>query len=315
MKAIRVHNFGDPEVLQLEEVEDLQPSAGQVLIQVKAAGVNPVETYIRSGAYPMRPPLPYTPGTDAAGEVVRAGPAVEGFRPGDRVYASGTETGAYAAQALCRPEQLHPLPELVQFEQGAALGIPYGTAYRALFQRAHAREGESVLIHGASGGVGLAAVQLARAAGLKVTGTAGSEEGARLVMQQGAEQVLRHDQPGYLDGADGSFDLVLEMLANENLPRDLAALRRGGRIVVIGSRGTVEIDPRMIMVREAAVYGMVLFNAPPEDLRSAYEAIDRALESGDIRPVIDRALPLQEAPEAHRLVMGSGSKGKIVLIP
>jgi NADPH:quinone reductase len=154
MKAIRVHQFGGPEVMQLKNVADPEPGPNQVLIHVRAIGVNPVETYIRAGRYPNLT-LPFTPGTDAAGEVAATGAAVRHVSIGARVYySSGSVTGAYANMTICEAADVHPLPDNASFAEGAALGIPYGTAWRALFQRARAIPGETLLVHGASGGVG-----------------------------------------------------------------------------------------------------------------------------------------------------------------
>ena len=175
MKAIRVDRFGGPEVLELVEVPDLQISAGQILVQIRAIGVNPVETYIRAGTYARKPPLPYTPGSDGAGIIVAADGS--NLKAGDRVFLSGSISGTYAEAAVCEPDQVHPLPEVTTFAQGAAMGIPYATAYRGIFHRGDMRSGETLLVHGASGGVGTAAVQLAHGAGIKVFGTAGSREG------------------------------------------------------------------------------------------------------------------------------------------
>src|SRR5437588_1719212 len=136
MKAIRVHEFGGPEVMQLEEVPDLVAGPGQVVVRVNAIGVNPVDAYIRSGQYPLKPTLPYTPGMDAAGVVDSIGDEVTGAEVADSVYVAGTISGAYAQQALCSESQIHRLPLQITFEQGAAIGVPYATAYRALFQRA-----------------------------------------------------------------------------------------------------------------------------------------------------------------------------------
>jgi NADPH2:quinone reductase len=136
MKAIRVSEFGGPEVLTVEEVPDPKPDSNQVLVRVKAAGVNPVDTYIRAGVYARKPNLPYTPGTDAGGIVEAIGSGVKGLKAGDRVYTNGSITGVCAELALFEPSRVHPLPQKVSFAQGAALGVPYGTAYRALFQRA-----------------------------------------------------------------------------------------------------------------------------------------------------------------------------------
>lgn len=319
MRAIRVHQFGGPEVMKLDEVPDLRPAADEVVVRVKAAGVNPVDAYVRSGTYAVKPSLPYTPGWDAAGTVETAG-ASAGFKPGERVYIAGTSSGAYAEQALCKAHLAHPLPERVTFEQGAAIGVPYATAYRALFHRARAEAGESVLVHGATGGVGIAAVQLARAAGMRVIGTAGTDRGRKLVEDEGAHHVLNHRAPGYLGqissltGGKG-VDVIIEMLANVNLGTDLTVLARGGRVVVVGSRGPVEINPRETMGRDAAILGMTLLNASPAELASIHAALVAGLENGALRPVVGQHIPLGEAPRAHQAVMEPGAYGKIVLAP
>lgn len=320
MKAIRINEFGGPNVLKLEEVPEPRPSAGQVLVRVRAAGVNPVDTYIRSGAHAVKPALPYTPGLDAAGEVAAVGEGVARFQAGQRVYTAGSLTGTYAELTLCQESQCHPLPERVTFAQGAGVFTPYATAYRALFQRAQAQPGETVLVHGASGGVGTAAVQLARAAGLHVVGTAGTEEGQRLVTEQGAHEVLDHRTPDYLERLGGltggrGVDVILEMLANVNLDRDLGALALGGRVVVIGSRGTVEINPRQLITRDASILGLTLFNMSPRESAGIHAALGAGLEAGTLRPVVGRELPLAEAARAHEEVLKPGAYGKIVLIP
>ena len=319
MKAIRVQEFGGPEVLKFQEVPDLQPGKGQVLVQVRAAGVNPVETYIRTGTYAMKPTLPYTPGNDAAGVVKSVGEGVTTVKPGDRVYTSGSLTGTYAEETLCTEAQVHPLPPNVSFEQGAALGTAYSTAYRALFQRGGGRKGEEVLIHGASGGVGTAAVQLASAAGMLVTGTASSAAGMKLIIEQGANHAANHASAGYLDdlmqltGGRG-FDLVIEMLANKNLQNDLGLLAKKGRVVVVGNRGTIEINPRDTMSREADIRGMTLFAASEAELRDIHAGLRAGLENGTLKPVIGTKIPLAEAARAHEEIMKhSGTLGKMVL--
>ncbi len=334
MRAVRVHTFGGPEVLRLEEVADPRPPGeGEVLVRLHAAGVNPVETYVRSGQYAALPALPYTPGNDGAGVVeavgaarsdgaARAGGAGQSPAPavGDRVYTSGSLTGTYAAAALCPAGHVHPLPAATSFAAGAALGVPYATAYRALFQRGQARTGDLVLIHGASGGVGLAAVQFAAAAGLTVHGTAGSAAGRDLVTAQGAAGVADHGAPGYaeellaLTGGRG-YDVIVEMAAHAGLADDLGLLARGGRVVVVGSRGPAEIAPRDLMSRDADVRGMLLFIAAPHELAEAYTAIGAGLESGTLHPVIARELPLEKASSAHREIMAGPALGKLVLVP
>jgi NADPH2:quinone reductase len=320
MKAIRVHEFGPPEVMQLEETPGLTPGEGEVVVKLHAAGVNPVDTYIRSGTYRPDLPLPYTPGSDGAGIVSAVGPGVSHRQVGQRVYVARSLSGTYAEEVLCREFQTHPLPEGISFGQGAAIGVPYGAAYRSLFQRARAVAGEFVLVHGASGGVGIAAVQLARAAGLRVIGTAGTKEGEELVLAQGAHHVLNHHQEGYLDRLQEltcgmGVDVVLEMLANVNLDKDLGVVAKGGRIVVIGSRGRVEIDPRKAMAKESEILGMMLYNANEKEQASMHAAFFEGLSNGTLRPVVSRELPLAEAAAAHHAVIEASTFGKIVLIP
>ena len=320
MNAIRVHEFGDPEVMKLEEVDAPKPGTGQVLVKVQAAGVNPVDCYIRSGLYPLKPALPFTPGMDAAGTVESVGEGVTRMKPGDRVYVAGTVSGSYAEKTLCDGSRVFPLPQNISFAQGAALGVPYGAAYRALFHRAKAIPGEVVLVHGASGGVGIAAVQLARAAGMQVIGTAGTERGRQLVREQGAHHVCDHQSPDHMKQI---FDLtekrgvevILEMLANVNLGKDMGIVAQDGRVVVIGSRGTVEIDPRDVMRRDAAILGMVLMNASESDICRIHAALGAGLENGILRPVIGKEFPLSEGPRAHHEIMESVAYGKIILVP
>ncbi len=324
MQAILAREFGGPEVLKLEEVPDPRAGAGQVRVRIHAVGVNPYDTYMRSGAYAIKPDLPYTPGADAAGVIDQVGDGVPGLKAGDRVYVSGTTLGkahgAYAQFAVCAPEQVHRLPERITFTQGAGLFVPYVTAWRALFGRANTRAGDTVMIHGASGGVGVAATQFAVAAGAIVIGTAGSDEGVAMVKAQGAQHAINHKTAGYLDqitAASGGRgpDIILEMLANVNLDHDLTVVAPGGRVVVIGNRGRVEIDARKIMTKDVSVFGLALWGIPPDEIRRAHAAIIAGLESGALNPVVGTEMPLRDAAKAHQQVMEPGAKGKIVLIP
>jgi len=324
VQAILAREFGGPEVLKLEEVPDPVAKAGQVRVRIRAIGVNPYETYMRSGAYAIKPELPYIPGADAAGVVDAVGDGASAWNVGDRVYISGTAIhkayGAYAQLAVCNADQVHRLPDRISFAQGAGLFVPYVTAWRALFGRANTRAGDVVMIHGASGGVGSAATQFAVSIGAIVIGTAGSDEGLALVQRQGATFTFNHRNPNYLDeitrttGGRGP-DVILEMLANVNLDNDLTVIAPGGRIVIIGNRGRIEIDPRKIMTKDAAVFGMALWGVPADEIRRAHEAIVAGLESGALSPVVGTEMPLADAAKAHVKVMEPGARGKIVLIP
>ena len=324
MKSIRVHDFGAPNVMRLEDLPDPQPGPGDVVVRIRAAGVNPVDAYVRTGTYVRKPPLPYTPGSDGAGDVEVIGASVNGFARGDRVYVAGFGNspggaGTYAELALCSPSQLYHLPARVSYAQGAALGVPYATAYRALFHRAAARPAETVLVHGATGGVGIAVVELARAHGMRVIGTGGTDAGIAAARAHGADVVVNHGAPSYTDeimratGGRG-VDVVIEMAAHINLDRDLSLLAKYGRIVVVGNRGRIEIDPRQAMGRDAANFGMTLFNASDRDVAEIHAALVAGLSNGTLNPVVGRELPLAEAARAHEAVLAPGALGKIVLL-
>lgn len=320
MKAIRVNKFGGPEVLELAEVPRPAPGAGQVLIRVHAAGVNPYETYMRAGAYPLLPPLPYTPGSDGAGVVEAVGEGVKKVKPGDRVYTAKTLSGTYAEFALALEEQVRPLPAGISFSQGAGVWVPYGTAYHALVHSARARAGETALVHGASGGVGIACLQLARAMGLTVYGTAGTPRGLALASKEGAEKAFDHGKAGYTEeimeatGGRGA-DIVLEMLANVNLAKDTKLLALNGRVIVIGNRGETTIDARELMSRRGSIRAFTLWAITPEEEKEIHSGVEAGLGNGALRPVVGRELPLAEAARAHKEIMEPGAAGKIVLIP
>lgn len=320
MKAIVVHQFGGPEVLKLEEVPTPKPAAGQVLVRIHAAGVNPYDTYMRAGTYAVKPPLPYTPGSDGAGLIEAVGEGVKKVKPGDRVYTARTLTGAYAQYALTLEEQVHSLPEKISFGQGAGVWVPYGTAYHALYHSAEARASETVLVHGGSGGVGCAAVQMARAMGLTVLGTAGTQKGVDLVKREGAHQVFDHSKAGYQDEimkatAGRGVDIVLEMLANVNLSADLKLLAINGRVIIIGNRGEITINPRDLMMRRASARGFTLWAITPAEEAQIHAGLIAGLENGTLKPIVGKEMPLGEAARAHKEILEPGAAGKIVLVP
>ncbi|KFV02709.1 Quinone oxidoreductase, partial [Pterocles gutturalis] len=321
MRAVRVLQFGGPEVLTLQRgVAVPEPRDNQVLIKVRACGVNPVETYIRSGSYARKPALPYTPGTDVAGVVEGVGEQVTAFKKGDRVFTTGTISGGYADYAVAAADRVFPLSDKLDFKQGAAIGIPYFTAYRALFQKGRAKAGERVLVHGASGGVGIATCQIARACGLKVLGTAGTEEGMSMVLRSGAHQVFNHREANYLDkikehtGMEG-VDIIVEMLSNINLAADLQLLSCGGRVMVVGCRGPVEINPRDTMSKESSIIGVSLFLATEEERRECASALLDGIEAGWLKPMVGSEYPLEKAAQAHEdIIHSAGARGKMVLV-
>jgi NADPH2:quinone reductase len=318
MRAIVVEKFGGPEVLVLGQRPELRHGAEQILVRLHTAGVNPVDGYIRSGNYGKLPALPYTPGMDGAGVVEAVGGQLRGYRKGQRVYLSGSLTGTYADSCLCLPTQVHTLPPQLSFEEGACIGIPYATAAYALFYRGGLKKGQSVLIHGATGGVGIAAVQLAKRAGLRVFATGGTETGRLLLVGNGADHVFDHHQPGYqqeiLECTQGEgVNTIVEMLANVNLGRDLPLLAQGGCVVVVGSRGPVQIQPRDLMTREADIRGAMILQAPSGVMARIHSDLLSGLTDSTLKPVIRAVFALEQASDAAALQVQPGAAGKIVL--
>jgi NADPH2:quinone reductase len=324
MKAIRAHSFGGPDVLKLEDVDDPIPGPGEVVIDVRAAGVNPADTYMRNGTYAIAPKLPYIPGGDAGGVISAIGPGVREFKVGDPVFVgtalSFDMTGCYAEKVKRKASEVLPLPKGVSLAAAAAFGVSYTTAHYALFERGGARAGETVFIHGASGSVGTSAIQLAKRAGLKVVGSGGTAKGLELIVKEGADLAVDHSKQGYLDevkrftGGKGP-ELILEMLANVNLAADMELAAKFGRIVVIGNRGEITINPRLAMMKELDIRGIALWNATPEQVRPMMKDILAGVADGALRPVIGKKMPLAEAAAAHVAVLQPGAYGKIVLVP
>ncbi|XP_053646850.1 quinone oxidoreductase isoform X2 [Cherax quadricarinatus] len=318
MRGVIVRQFGGVEQMKIENDFPV-PSVGdkQVLIKVHTSGVNPVDTYIRGGQYAKLPELPHIPGRDAAGMVHSIGSRVTKFKPGDRVFSSYNSQFGTLAEFTCADEsRVFPLDEKLTFLQGAGLGIPYFTAYRALFQKAHAKKGERVLVHGASGAVGLAAVQIGKAHGMYVAGTAGTQEGLDLVTQFGADEVFNHRDKNYISQIQSGekFDVILEMLANVNLGKDLTLVKPQGRTIVIGSRGTVSVDPRNLMITESSVIGMALATAPPDEWDELTAGVVKGVKAGWVKPVVDKVYTLEEAGKAHYDIINSkGAKGNLVV--
>ncbi|WP_195269553.1 NADPH:quinone reductase [Eubacterium sp. 1001713B170207_170306_E7] len=320
MKAIIVSSFGDEEVLKYQETATPVPAAHEVRVKMEAVGVNPVETYIRSGHYPALPTLPYTPGNDGAGIVDAVGEDVERLKEGDRVFVAAAlarhNSGTYAEYVVCDAGAVRPLPESLSFSEGAALGTPGLAATYALYSKAKLKPGETVFIHGASGGVGSLAVQLARRTGAYVLGTAGNPEGMALVKKLGAHRAFNHNSPDYIEaikqetGGQGP-NVIIEMVANVNLMKDMELLAKYGRVVIVGNHGTIEFDPRAAMTKDAVVMGMNIGNMPEKAYTANLYALSAAMESG-LHTVIGKELPLCRAAQAHREV-SEGKSGKVVL--
>lgn len=323
MKAIQIKEFGGPEVLNVVEIPEPIPAANEVRVLVHAAGVNPNEAYARTGTYGAYiPELPYTPGFDGAGVIDMLGEGVTGFKPGDRVYIGGfmakRNTGTYAEKVVVDAASVHPLTDELTFEQGASLGIPGLAAYQSVVLRAQVKEGDTVLIHGGSGAVGLTAIQIAKALGAKVIGTASTEEGRKLIRALGADVAMPHVVNGqYADIMAATDqqgpDVIIEMLANQNLETDLEIARNNARIVILGSRGSIQIDPRHTMTKALSILGMSAINLDAAETAAAYAALTQLVDEGEILPLVGDVLDLEKASEAHEQILTKKGNGKLVL--
>ena len=312
-QRVIVKEFGGPEVFQVEsfDVFDLLISScrpDQVVVKNFAFGVNPVETYIRSGLYDPLPSLPYTPGTDGSGEIVHVG-SETGFTVGDRVWVTGSVSGTYAQYCVCFVSDVHPLPANLSFDQGAALGIPYRTAYRALVRFGCAKRGESVLVHGASGAVGVATLQIAKQLGMyPIVATCSSDSAAGMLAAAGATEVVRHGCCPVL------VDVVIENLANKNLGSDFKTIKKHGRIVIVGNRGETTVNPRDLMRSEGVVTGFVGAGSL-EDKANADSFIQVGIETLALQPVVGHTFSLAEIAAAHTEIISHsmGSRGKLIV--
>eukprot|EP01060_Flectonema_neradi_P030700 TRINITY_DN4509_c0_g1_i1.p1 TRINITY_DN4509_c0_g1~~TRINITY_DN4509_c0_g1_i1.p1 ORF type:complete len:347 (+),score=64.81 TRINITY_DN4509_c0_g1_i1:75-1043(+) len=318
-RAIVMTETGGPEVLKLRDVAMPVPGKTQVRIEVHAVGVNPVETYWRSGTAGRNPKLPYTPGRDAAGKVHCVGSDVKGLKVGDRVFTTGAATGTYSHHCLADQNDVHLLPDDVSYDAGASLGTPALAAYRAVFTRGQAKSGEKILIHGASGGVGLIAIQLAKTHGMYVVGTADNQRGVDLIKSVGCDEGFIHNEKGYFEKVKkaGPYNLIVEVIANINLANDLSAAAKNGRVVIVGSRGEVKINPRDIMVKELDVRGLFLTTQTLEEKREAVAKLTAGLSQKTLKPVVSEVLNLDEAARAHIRVIQreEGIIGKIIMRP
>ncbi len=319
MRAVQVHQFGTPEVLKVEEIPAPTPNPGQVLIRVHAAGVSPLDTYVREQSHGAPTPfLAYIPGFEAAGVIEVVGEGVTKFKTGDRVYVN-TFLGAYAEFIVHDAESVYPLPSNTSFAQATAAVNSYPTAYYALFNLAKAKPGETVFVHGASGAVGSAAVQIARAYGLKVVGSAGSQQGLELIEKEGAHFTVNHREPGYLDKAleftDGKgFDVILEMNATKKLADDVNLIAPFARIIIIGGTdGAVNLDPTPLLWKGASIIGLYIGLATPQESARIHAAIYAGLENGTLRPAVAQEFALSEVAKSHETVRLANSSGKVVL--
>lgn len=323
MKAMRLAEFGSPENLRLEEAPDPELREGHVVIRVKATGINPADLVRMSGKYPQPLPLPYIPGTDVAGEVEAIGAGVGHVRVGERVFGRSLNGGGYAEKACLPTNEIFPLPENLSFAEGAAIPVPFYTAYVALHHKAQLKEGETVLISAGGGGVGVAAIQLAKAAGARVITTVGSQEKAERTKELGADIALNYKEQDFAAEVqsltDGKgVDVIIENVAADNFAQDFSALGRHGRIVLIGT-GTGKAPESTFMTgaalfKEATIYGMALPNSVAL-IPDIANALIPLFADQKVKAMVHKSYPLVEAQQALRDLVAGKVFGKLVLAP
>ena len=330
MKAAYVEQPGPAESIRYGDLPDPQPGEGQVLVRVGAVAVNPVDTYIRSGAIDMGQPMPFVVGCDLAGTVEAVGPGVDEFTVGDRVWGSNQgllgRQGTFSELAAVDACWLYPTPDGVSDRDAAATALVAITAHLGLVRDANVRAGEIVFVHGGSGGVGSCVIQIAKALGARVVATAGSEEKAEACRQLGADCVINYKMED-VDEAIRAFtpdgvDVWFETLREQDLVQVVSHLRMRGRLVLMAGRDATPVFPvGPFYVKDCRVFGFAMFNAPPEEQRRAAADINTWLAAGKLRAKIGRVMKLAETASAHQLQeentlqMAGTLAGKIVLEP
>ncbi len=322
MRAVVCRELSGPQSLSVEEAPDPRPGPGEVAVAVAAAGVNFADTLMVAGKYQEKPELPFTPGLELAGTVTALGEGVTGVAPGDRVIGL-VDRGAFAEVALVRAEDVYPIPDSMDFDIAAGFPITYGTAHGALVWRAGLKSGETLLVHGAAGGVGLATVEVGKALGAEVIATAGGPEKLEIARAHGADHLIDYrsedirERVKALTGGRGA-DVVFDPVGGEVFMASLRAVAWGGRLLVIGfAAGKVpEIPANLLLVKNLAVLGLywgAYRQKAPDLLRSQFETLTGWFAEGRLQPLVSHRLDLEEAAQALDLLLTRKATGKVVL--
>jgi NADPH2:quinone reductase len=320
-QAIVVEEYGDESVLTVHTKEITNPKNTQVLVKIMAAGINPVDTYHRSGGQGYGPKLPFVPGLDGSGIIEEIGDSVSKFKNGDRVYFCALRlVGSYQQYVVLEEDEVSPLSDELNFAEGAALFVNYATAYQALVLNSQAQKDQCCFIHGASGGVGVAAIQWGKSLGLTIIASAGTNEGMKFIRDQGVDLAVNHKDPRHyseiLDFTESKgVDIIIEMAAHINLTKDCSIVKPRGKIVIIGSRGELAFSPRLLMSKDLSVTGQSLFNLSDGERLQCVEALNKAVSEKKLKPIIQQTYPLEQTRQAHKDVMLRPKMGKLILLP
>lgn len=323
MRAVLCREWGGPDDLAVEEIEPPRPGPGEVRIAVHAAGANFADTLYIAGKYQVRPPRPFVPGGEAAGEVIETGAGVSRVRPGDRVVAANP-WGAFAEEMVVPESTVFPLPEGVDYAVAAAIPVVYGTDLHALADRARLAKGETLLVHGAAGGIGLAAVELGVRMGAEVIGTVGAGDKMEVVREYGAVQVINYrtesirDRVRELTGGEG-VDVILDPVGGDAFDQSMRCIAWGGRLLVVGfASGRIpELKANLALLKGCAVIGVnwpEYVHRDPGHFQEQMATMLGWCAAGELRPRIDRTLPLEETPAALKALLARSASGKIVIM-
>jgi NADPH2:quinone reductase len=324
MKAIVVDRWMEPEDLKVQEYAEPEITRGMLGIDVKAAGCNFFDILLVQGKYQAKPPFPFVPGGEVAGVVREVGPETEGFRVGDRVMGA-IPTGGYAERAAIPAIAAYRFPDKMSFEEAAGFPIVYPTSYAGLVYRANLQAGETLLVHAAAGGVGIAAVQIGKALGARVIGTAGSDDKLERVKAEGADFTINYKTDDWVqkvrDLTDGKgADVIYDPVGGDILDRSLKCIAWNGRLLVIGfASGTIpEIKANRILLKNIAVVGLhwgAYAVNEPQRMPETFDALFKLYDAGKIRPVVYKRYPLEKLPEALRALGSRETYGKAVVAP
>lgn len=324
MKAVLCREFGAPSVLTVEEIEAPRPGPEEVRIAVRAVGVNFPDLLLVAGKYQARPPFPFSPGIESAGEVIEVGPEVEDIRPGDRVFANHSH-GGFAEEVVAPAATVYPMPETMSFEHAAAFPVAYGTGYHGLVQRGALAPGETLLVHGAGSGVGLVAVELGKLLGATVIATAGSALKLEVAREYGADHLINYREEKIRERvkeftAGAGADVVYDPVGGDVMDESVRCINWGGRILVIGfaSGRFADIPSNLVLIKGMSVVGVYWgsFAARnPERNRENFRVLLDWFAQGKVKPLISRSFALEEAAAALEALEARKVTGKAVLVP
>ena len=323
MKAIRAHQWCEPQGLVMDEVERPEPGAGEVLIRVHAAALNFPDVLLIAGKYQVKPPLPFVPGMEVAGTIEKVGDGVTAFQSGQRVLAQ-LGLGGFAEYAVAPLANIQRLPDGMSYEEGASFGLVYQTSYFGLADRGQLREGETVLVHSAAGGVGLAAVQIARALGAgKIIGTAGSDDKLAVIRDNGADVVINYQTEDFVEvvkreTAGRGADVIYDPVGGETGERSTKCIAFEGRLIIIGftSGKFPSFAGNHILIKNYSVVGLhwgAYRQHKPAKIEPAWKALFKLYEAGKLKPVIGGLYPMERVAEAMNFLTSRKATGKIVL--